>query len=231
MAAAAPQGRRQTPAGFPANKRSVNATTKKRECSYLTFYFLPSNFHFQSRRLCWTAASIKTAMALQMTAERERLQMELQSKERLALIQQSGQLAAVDAKIDAENARTFVDAAENRIAKELELHMAKLTQVHEAVTQTRDHAHEVGLTPKMFCGTMIGLLVTPLKLTRKPPIATTPVPEVESVPPLTVVPNPEMTTREPSSALMVPELLSRVWPAPFTSSVPPPLARKVPALK
>lgn len=75
-------------------------------------------------------------------AEMERLQLELQSKERLALIQQSGQLAAVDAKINAENARTFVDAAENRIAKELELHMAKLDQVHAAVSQAHDHGHE-----------------------------------------------------------------------------------------
>ncbi len=69
-------------------------------------------------------------------------QAELASKERLALIQQSGALAAVDAKIDAENARTFVDAAENRIGRELELHMAKLDQVHKAVTQQSQQQHE-----------------------------------------------------------------------------------------
>ncbi len=52
----------------------------------------------------------------------------------------------MDAKIDAENARTFVDAAENRISRELELHMAKLDQVHQVVTQAKDHTHEAALT-------------------------------------------------------------------------------------
>lgn len=70
-------------------------------------------------------------------------QAELASKEKLVLIQQAGQLAAVDAKIDAENARTFVDAAQNKIGRELDLHMIKLDQIHQAMTQGRDHAHEL----------------------------------------------------------------------------------------
>ena len=76
----------------------------------------------------------------------------------------------------------------------------------------------------------VPVLVTPLKLTIKPLIPTTPEPAVANVPPLTVVIKPEITTREPSSAVMTPELLLIVAPPPFTSSVPPPLACRVPVL-
>lgn len=75
-------------------------------------------------------------------AKLQQTEMELKSKERLAMVEQLGQLAAVDAKLDAENARTFVDALENKIGRELELHMAKLDQVHQAITQHTDLAHE-----------------------------------------------------------------------------------------
>lgn len=86
------------------------------------------------------------------------------SRERIAMIQASAQLAATDAKLDAENARTFVEALESRIGKMLELHMHTLSQKHEeslariaelhgageqgrthsheAIKQQQDHAHE-----------------------------------------------------------------------------------------
>ncbi len=76
------------------------------------------------------------------------------SRERIAMIQASAQLAATDAKLNAENARTFVEALESRIGKMLELHMAKLQQAHEtglakiaelhaAGDQGREHAQDV----------------------------------------------------------------------------------------
>jgi hypothetical protein len=76
-------------------------------------------------------------------------QMELASKKELALIQLSGQIAQTGAKIDAENTRTFVDAAENKIGKLLDLHMDGIKQLldksHEAATQAADHQHEAGM--------------------------------------------------------------------------------------
>lgn len=85
-------------------------------------------------------AQIKAQSDLQTT------QMEIQSRERIAMIQASASLSAVGAKVDAENARSFVDAMEQRFSKQLEAHMAKITQVHEAIQATHDRAHEVGLT-------------------------------------------------------------------------------------
>jgi hypothetical protein len=76
-------------------------------------------------------------------------QMETASREKIAMINASAQLAAVGAKIDAENARTFVDAFEQRIGKALDLHMqhvqAAMDRIHETHTQARDHAHNVGM--------------------------------------------------------------------------------------
>lgn len=84
-------------------------------------------------------AKIKASADLQTT------QMEIQSRERIAMIQASAQLSAVGAKVDAENARSFVDALENRFAGQLEAHMKHLTQMHEAIQATHDRAHEVGM--------------------------------------------------------------------------------------
>jgi hypothetical protein len=76
----------------------------------------------------------------------QQTQMEIQSRERIALIQASTTMNVAQGKIDAEDARTFVDAMENRVAGLLELHMAKLGKVHEALAQQQDQVHEVGLT-------------------------------------------------------------------------------------
>jgi hypothetical protein len=73
-------------------------------------------------------------------------QMEIASREKIALIQASTTMNVAQGKIDAEDARTFVDAVENRVAGLLELHMAKLGQVHAALQQQHDTAHDVALT-------------------------------------------------------------------------------------
>ena len=72
-------------------------------------------------------------------------QMELQAKERLALVQQLGALAAVDAKVDAENARTELDAVLARANKELDIRLQHLDQMHQSFSQGKDHAHEAAL--------------------------------------------------------------------------------------
>lgn len=73
-------------------------------------------------------------------------QMELQAKERLALVQQLGALFAVDAKIDAENARTEVEAAIARVDKELNIRTQMVDHAHERLTQQADQQHEVAVT-------------------------------------------------------------------------------------
>lgn len=84
-------------------------------------------------------AQIKAQADLQTT------QMEIQSRERIAMIQASAQLSAVGAKVDAEDARSFVDAMEGRFAKQLDAHMERITKAHEAMQATHDRAHEVGM--------------------------------------------------------------------------------------
>lgn len=87
-------------------------------------------------------------MKAQMTAQADlqRAQMEIASREKIALIQASTTLSATQAKIDAEDARTFVDAMENRLAAQLNLHMEKLGQVHTAMQQGHEHGQELALT-------------------------------------------------------------------------------------
>lgn len=53
--------------------------------------------------------------------------------------------SVAQAKIDAENLRSYVDALETRLGKVLDLHMAKLQAVHDLVSQGADHAHEATL--------------------------------------------------------------------------------------
>jgi hypothetical protein len=79
-------------------------------------------------------------------AELQRTQLELQAKERLALVQQLGQLFAVDAKVDAENARSEIDAAIARVDKELDIRKQAVDHAHEQISQVRDHAHEAAIT-------------------------------------------------------------------------------------
>lgn len=81
---------------------------------------------------------------LQTQADLQMKQAELASKEKIALIQVSGQLSATQSKIDAEDARTFVDAMESRLGKALDLHMHRLGLVHEAVQAQRQQTHELG---------------------------------------------------------------------------------------
>lgn len=79
-------------------------------------------------------------------------QMEIASKEKIALMQVSAQLATAQSKIDAEDARTFVDAVENRISKQLELHMQQLGHAHEQIMQARDHIQEQTMQPAQLNG-------------------------------------------------------------------------------
>jgi hypothetical protein len=72
----------------------------------------------------------------------QQLQLEQQGKERLAWIQQSAQIAIAGAKIDAEEARTFVDAVEQRSGKALDLHMEHLGHAQEALHATAQMTHE-----------------------------------------------------------------------------------------
>jgi hypothetical protein len=71
--------------------------------------------------------------------EKELAQLEQQGKERLAWINQVAQIAIAGAKIDAEQARTFVDAAEKGSAKALDLHMQHLAHVQDTQQSTQDH--------------------------------------------------------------------------------------------
>jgi hypothetical protein len=54
-------------------------------------------------------------------------------------------MSVAQAKVDAENLRSYVDALENKIAHQLGLHMQLLQQVHEAVQAKQDQAHEIGM--------------------------------------------------------------------------------------
>lgn len=81
---------------------------------------------------------------LQSQTDLQQTQMELASKEKIAMIQVSGQLSATQAKLDAEDARTFVDAMETRLGKALDLHMARLGLVHEAIQNSQQQTHELG---------------------------------------------------------------------------------------
>jgi hypothetical protein len=58
-------------------------------------------------------------------------------------------MANAQAKVDAENFRSYVDALETRLAHSLGLHMDALKQMiqqqHESATQGRDHAHDLAL--------------------------------------------------------------------------------------
>ncbi len=76
----------------------------------------------------------------------QQTQMEIQSRERIALIQSATTTNVAQGKIDAEDARTYADALENKVSGLLELHMARLGQIHEAIQQQHEQAHDVGLT-------------------------------------------------------------------------------------
>jgi hypothetical protein len=73
-------------------------------------------------------------------------QVDQDTRIKVAWIQASAQLAVAGMKVDAENARSFVDAMEERGAKALEAHMTHLTQakdhIHAAALTAMEQAHE-----------------------------------------------------------------------------------------
>jgi hypothetical protein len=83
---------------------------------------------------------------VKQAAETQRTAMELASKEKIAALQVAANMATVDAKLNAENARTFVEAMEARVAKLADAIVRRTQQVHEHVQGTADRAHEVALS-------------------------------------------------------------------------------------
>jgi hypothetical protein len=77
-------------------------------------------------------------------------QIDADTRIKVAWIQASAQLAAAGMKVDAENARSFVDAIEAKGAAALEAHMQQLSQakdhVHEAAMTAMQQAHEAAMT-------------------------------------------------------------------------------------
>lgn len=77
--------------------------------------------------------------------ELRRAEMDNTSKKEIEIIRVIGQLTATQAKIDAEDARTFIDAMENRLGSALDLHMSKLGIVHEVQQNAHDRTHDVNM--------------------------------------------------------------------------------------
>ncbi len=77
--------------------------------------------------------------------EFQKEQLDSQTRIKIALIQASASMTNSQAKIDAEDARTFIDAMENRLSTALEMHMARLGQAHEAIQAVHDQVHEAAL--------------------------------------------------------------------------------------
>lgn len=69
-----------------------------------------------------------------------------------AQIAAAASMSNAQAKVDAENLRSYVDALEQNLAKKLDLHLAHvsqlLTQTHEASMQGREHAHALELADR-----------------------------------------------------------------------------------
>lgn len=80
--------------------------------------------------------------ALEGDIEGNKLKLELASKEKIALIQATASMQNAQAKIDAEDARTFVDAMQAKLGKALELHLEQLGHMKDHIMQARDHQHE-----------------------------------------------------------------------------------------
>jgi hypothetical protein len=117
----------------------------------------------QMQQLMAENQQLKQAQAIDQAKQQAQIQIaQLDSQTRLQIetmkeandlkktfIQVSAQLAAVDAKTDAENARSFVDAEAAGISKVLDLHMKKVADavnvLHDHATQNKDHAHELAM--------------------------------------------------------------------------------------
>jgi hypothetical protein len=82
-------------------------------------------------------------------AKLQETQVDNASREKIAMINASAQIAVAGAKIDAENARTYIDALENRWGKALDLHMEKLTHatqlLHDEHQGAMDRTHDVNM--------------------------------------------------------------------------------------
>ncbi len=80
--------------------------------------------------------------AVKAQAALQEKQLEQDTRIKVAWIQASAQLATAGMKVDAENARSFVDALEQKGAAALDAHMEKLALAHDAAKQAADHDHE-----------------------------------------------------------------------------------------
>jgi hypothetical protein len=80
----------------------------------------------------------------QEQAETQRSQQANQVALEKANIAAAATMSASQAKVDAENFRSYVDALESKLAKQLDLHMNAIAdhlgKIHEAATQGREHA-------------------------------------------------------------------------------------------
>ncbi len=95
---------------------------------------------------------LQTKMQIaQMQEAGEAAQAQLKSQTDLTKteIMASASMANAQAKVDAENFRSYVDALEQKISKSLDLHMQAITnqlqQVHEHQQQAHAQAHEAGM--------------------------------------------------------------------------------------
>lgn len=79
---------------------------------------------------------------LQEQAENQRTQQQNQVEMSKAELQATTTLGVAQAKIDAENFRSYVDALETKVSSALDLHMHKLTQIHDALTTVHQTQHE-----------------------------------------------------------------------------------------
>lgn len=86
---------------------------------------------------------------MQESAESQRTAAEIQAGITKTEITAAASMANAQAKVDAENFRSYVDALESKLAQRLDLHMARVSehvqQLHDAFTQGKDHAHEKDL--------------------------------------------------------------------------------------
>lgn len=86
--------------------------------------------------------------ALEGDIEGARQKAELDSKERIEFLKAATSMANTQSKIDAEDARTFIDAIEARLGNALKLHLAQMTHVKEAISQTREHEHQSDMSDR-----------------------------------------------------------------------------------
>lgn len=82
---------------------------------------------------------------LQEQGDNQRTAVEVQAGIQKAEIAAAASMANAQAKVDAENFRSYVDALETRLGHVLNLHMSKLEAMHTAIQGMHDRAHEVGM--------------------------------------------------------------------------------------